>query len=316
MGRLAPILLIEMELAGKEQQFWVIGVLAPQGLEGLQGLPEAPGIGIGEGGFPVQLPLQELPPPGFIPHGRGLAEVPFLGIEAGQVDDGFLMGVPGFPGRLVNLQGLLKIADEQKLQAVLALLLTVRVLLHQRGQDARGFGMVALAGPEPGQGHGIILLAPLTAVKPEVVGQGLVDLLAGLGIASRFEAQGCVPGGLLQQALINRAGRLVVPLPVMEQGQEMQGLRVVRKLGGFLFLERNGFGKAVEGDQQLHQLAPDQGGPGQLVEALAISDGQGPIIAPLARQGCGDRQQFGVLGVFLKPPGQQLKCGLPVSQAI
>jgi hypothetical protein len=37
--------------------------------------------------------------------------------------------------------------------------------------------MIALLGPEPGQGQGIFLLAPVTGIEPEILIQGLVVIL-------------------------------------------------------------------------------------------------------------------------------------------
>ena len=62
MRRLAPVLLIEMQLPGKQQQLRILGVLLTQRGNDFQGILITAGIGIGQGRFPTQVALDELPP--------------------------------------------------------------------------------------------------------------------------------------------------------------------------------------------------------------------------------------------------------------
>lgn len=102
MGRASPVLLVKIELPQEQEDLGVLGVLAVQGPYDFQGLAVAMGVRIGEGRLPGQVPFEQLPPGGFVPEGRGLGKMPLLGVKPGQVDDGFLVGVPGAPGGFIG----------------------------------------------------------------------------------------------------------------------------------------------------------------------------------------------------------------------
>ncbi len=81
----------------------------------------------------------------------------------------------------------------------------------------------------------------MTGIEPEILIQGPVAIMGGIRGFGRLQAQPGIFGALFQQALVEIAGHPVIPLPIMQQGQEVEGLLVLGKFGHFLFLEGNGF---------------------------------------------------------------------------
>ena len=173
--------------------------------------------------------------------------------------------------------------------------------------------MIALLGPEPGQGQGVFFLAPVPGIEPEIVIQGPVALLGGIRGFGRLQAEFGIFGALLQQALVNIAGRPVIPLPIMQQGLEVDGLLVLGKLGYFLGLEGNGILVAIQGHQQFHQLATHLGVPVQAVEPLIIGNCQGRMLLMAGGDTGRVRQDAPIVGLALEVPGQRIQrlLGLP-----